>query len=157
MFCKIIRNGTKNVAELMCTMASGVGLIDKQAIHSHEMKCIFGQHVPPMIWGFKNIPKRLKADVIEKEDSVVVTLEVPGIEKEDIDITATEADVCVKAKKVIKCCEECEDQYDLFSSEVELPCSIKVESSKAGLHNGVLTITLPKETVTTRTKIEIEV
>ncbi len=157
MFRRMVCRGAKDITGMMCMMASGVGLIDKQAVHSHEMKCIFGQHyVPSMLWGLKNIPKRLKADVIEKEDSIVVALEVPGVEKEDIDIMATEDDVCIKAKKVIKCCEDCEDQFDLFSSDVKLPCGIKVESSKASLHNGILTITLPKETVTMRTKIEIE-
>ncbi|MEM0345211.1 MAG: archaeal heat shock protein Hsp20 [Thermofilaceae archaeon] len=73
-------------------------------------------------------------DVIEEEDTVRVIVDIPGVEKEDISVEATETEIRISA-------ERGERKY--FKS-VKLPTKIRPETAKASYKNGVLTITVEK-------------
>jgi HSP20 family protein len=102
------------------------------------------------------------ADVHETDEAVVVTMDMPGVEKQDIDISVVEDELRVSAKR--KSETEINEQdyhrrertYTRFERRVLLPTSIKTEEARAALNNGVLQITLPKVSVITRRRIAID-
>jgi HSP20 family protein len=73
-------------------------------------------------------------DVMETEKHVAVTVELPGVEKEDIVLDATEKTLTIKVNT--------EDRR--FYKEVDLPCNVKPDTAKASYKNGVLDITLER-------------
>jgi len=84
------------------------------------------------------LPKQIKdevreplTDVFEEKDNVKLYVELPGAEKDDIQLNVTEGQVEVKAKN--------------FYKTIDLPTR-DVESNKAvaNYKNGVLEVTIPK-------------
>ena len=102
------------------------------------------------------------ADVHETEEALVVTMDMPGVEKEDIDISVVEDELQISAQRKIE--TEVNEQdyhrrertFNRFERRVLLPASIKTEEARATLANGVLQITLPKVSVLTRKRIAID-
>lgn len=89
-------------------------------------------------------------DIKEEEDKLVVTTDLPGINKEDIEINLKEdmLEISAKGRKEKETEEEGyirkEREYTRFYRAVRLPTSVKEEESTAKIENGVLTMTLPK-------------
>jgi HSP20 family protein len=102
------------------------------------------------------------ADVKETEEAIVVTMDLPGVEKQDVDISISDDELRVVAEKKAetevseKDYHKRERTYKRFERMVKLPVAVKMEEAKARLENGVLEITLPKEVVTARKRISIE-
>lgn len=71
------------------------------------------------------------SDVVEENGKVRVTMEIPGVKKEDIVLDSTENSVSVRAETPKK----------TFTKTVALPCDIKTDSAKAVYNNGILEIT----------------
>ena len=102
------------------------------------------------------------ADVHETEEALVVTMDMPGVEKQDIDISVVEDELQISAQR--KSETEVNEQdyhrrertFTRFERRVLLPASIKTEEARATLTNGVLQITLPKVYVLTRKRIAID-
>jgi HSP20 family protein len=133
-------------------------------MYAHEMRRLqekMGRITEAMPLAYGNI-KKPAADVVETDDEVIITMEVPGVGKEDIDISITCDELYVQAKKPVEPEEECESVHklersnDMFKRMLKLPCAVKNEQAKASLCKGVLKITLPKEITVTRTKIAVE-
>jgi len=89
-------------------------------------------------------------DIKEEDDKLVVTTDLPGINKEDVQINLKEdmLEISAKTGKEKETEEEGylrrERAYTQFYRSVRLPASVKEEGSTAKMENGVLTITLPK-------------
>lgn len=89
-------------------------------------------------------------DIKEEEDKLVVTTDLPGINKEDIEINLKEdmLEISAKSRKEKETEEEGyirkEREYTRFYRAVRLHTSVKEEESTAKIENGVLTMTLPK-------------
>ncbi len=102
------------------------------------------------------------ADVKETEDAVVVTMDLPGVEKKDVDISISDDELHVVAEKKAetevseKDYHKRERTYKRFERMVKLPVAVKTEEAKAKLESGVLEVTLPKEVVTAKKRIRIE-
>ena len=73
-------------------------------------------------------------DVIEEETVIRVLIELPGVEKNQIELSATEMTLKVRAKTPNR----------NYKKEIPLPASVIPESSKAKFNNGVLEVTLQK-------------
>ncbi len=136
---RILCKSAKNLSTRMYLLANDLGLIDMESLQSNEMGNV----------------RRPPADIRETDEAMIVTLELPGVEKEDIEITAVDDDLSVRAKRSVGP-EQGERSYDLFKRTVKLPYSVKSEQAKAAFNNGLLTVTLPKESATIRSKISIE-
>jgi len=104
-------------------------------------------------------------DFVEKKDSYVASVELPGLDKEDIDMSINDEDILiVKGEKKYEQKEEGDDyyvsecSYGSFRREIPLPHNIKKEKIDASFNKGILKITLPKEKEekSTSTKIEIK-
>ena len=74
-------------------------------------------------------------DVFEEDDQVVVIAEIPGVDKEKIDVQATEDTLIIKAS----------NERRKYYKEVELPVKVKPETAKATYRNGVLEVRIEKK------------
>lgn len=89
-------------------------------------------------------------DVFEKDGSIVVKANLPGIDKENIEVTATEDSISLKGefKKEEKVEERGffrqERQYGRFFRTIPMPTAINPDQVKAGFKDGVLEITAPR-------------
>jgi HSP20 family protein len=90
------------------------------------------------------------ADIEDKGNEVVVTLELPGIEKEDIELNVTEDEVSVKVERKEKAVEKrkgfyrAERMYKGFYRSLKLPTKVMPEKATASYKDGLLEIRLPK-------------
>lgn len=73
-------------------------------------------------------------DVVEGEDTVTVTAELPGVDKEDIELEATEDTLVINV----------EDEERQYYKEVDLPVPVDTDSASATYQNGILDIELHK-------------
>jgi len=102
------------------------------------------------------------ADVRETDDAVVVTMDLPGVDKQDVDITITDDELRVAAERKTetevseKDYHKQERTYRMFERMVKLPVAVKMDEAKAKLADGVLEVTLPKEIITSRKRISID-
>ncbi|NPV61453.1 MAG: Hsp20/alpha crystallin family protein [Methanotrichaceae archaeon] len=102
------------------------------------------------------------ADMKETDESLIVTMDLPGIEKEDVDISIAEDELRVVAERkteaevLEKDFHKRERTYRKFERILKLPVAVKVDEASASLKEGVLEITLPKEVVTAKTRITID-
>ena len=97
-------------------------------------------------------------DILDKKDAIVVRAEIPGIEREDLEITIAGDRLTLEAKREF---EEKVEKEDLFRSEiaygrlyrvVPLPVEVKGDEATAEMKDGVVEVTLPKvETITPHT------
>ncbi|KAA0002965.1 MAG: Hsp20/alpha crystallin family protein [Thermoplasmata archaeon] len=101
-------------------------------------------------------------DIIEKEKEIVVTAEIPGISKENIDLTVMDDAIEIRGK-MEKEKEDKEREYirkeRIFSSyyrHIDLPVEINPDKAMATLNNGVLEIILPKKKPRKGKKLKID-
>lgn len=85
-------------------------------------------------------------DIIEEEDSIRVLVELPGVEKNQIDLSATDTTIKIKAQS----------NKRFYKKSITLPDKIIPQSSKAKFNNGVLEITFERVTPDQSKKIDIE-
>ncbi len=127
-----------------------------------RLNLLFEDFMPMKKWGDGNvfIPS---IDIKEEENKLLVTTDLPGINKEDIEINLKEDMLEISAKSGKK--QETEEEgyirkeraYTHFYRAVHLPTSVREEGSTAKIENGVLTITLQKmELKEPAKKIQIE-
>jgi HSP20 family protein len=91
-----------------------------------------------------------KLDVVDRDADVLVRVEVPGVNKEDIEVSLTGNLFTVKGRTRREEKEEkgdyyrCEISQGSFSRTVSLPAEVDDSQAKAQLTDGILEITLPK-------------
>ncbi|AEH61567.1 heat shock protein Hsp20 [Methanosalsum zhilinae DSM 4017] len=108
---------------------------------SSETGMVRGQVMAPLV------------DVEEKDNNIVVTADIPGVDKKDIDINVRDdmLEINARCQRELETEEEGyvrkERSYSMFSRSVSLPAPVKEEGAKAKLENGVLKITLPKSEI----------
>jgi HSP20 family protein len=108
-------------------------------------------------------PRMAKVDVFENPDEVVVKAELPGITKDQIEVTATGDTVTIKAEKKR---EEEVKHEDYFRSErsfgsvartVELPAEVKADKAVAKMGDGVLEVRIPKTDAAKASTVQVKV
>lgn len=89
-------------------------------------------------------------DVSEVEDDIVFTVELPGFEKHEIDISVKDGRLIISGER--KFSEKKETKYHQlerwhgsFYRSFTLPTSVDDKKISANLKNGVLTVKLPKK------------
>lgn len=101
-------------------------------------------------------------EMYEKPDKFIVRLEIPGMKKEDIDISFTNDTLTIagerKVEKEVKDEDyyRCEFNYGKFSRSLTVPSAVKADKIEAHYDNGILEITLPKAEEAKPKKIEIK-
>ena len=104
---------------------------------------------------------RMKCDIYEKDDKYYIEMEVPGFNKEDIDISLKEGYLTIKAEKKMSNEEKDENKKYLRKERNYIKTersfnlgNIDEENIDASFDNGVLKIEIPKVEENKRT-IEI--
>lgn len=103
-----------------------------------------------------------KVDVIERDTEVVVRAEVPGVAKNDLNISLTENSVTLQGKTRHEEKEEKGDYRRMeisrgeFSRTLHLPAGVDASKASAKFKDGVLELTLPKLKKTQRHTVKIE-
>ena len=102
-------------------------------------------------------------EVYEKGDNFVVRAELPGMKKEELDISVLGDTLTIKGERKTESevkeedyyrCELC---YGKFSRSVGLPTAVEAGKVEANYENGILQITLPKAKEAKPKKIEVKV
>jgi HSP20 family protein len=89
-------------------------------------------------------------ELLDKKDSLILRVLLPGVDKKDIDVNVTSTEVIIKCDfDYVKDTKDCgcyisEFDYGTFNRTVKLPVEIQNELVTADYTNGVLTLTLPK-------------
>ena len=103
-----------------------------------------------------------KVDVQENETQYLIEAELPGIKKDEVNLELNEGRLIISVKREEKINEENknyihkERRYSSMSRSIYL-ADAKQENIKANLDNGVLSITIPKESKQNNSlKIDIE-
>ncbi|MCD6494354.1 MAG: Hsp20/alpha crystallin family protein [Archaeoglobaceae archaeon] len=101
-------------------------------------------------------------DVIDEGDSIRVVADLPGFNKDEIEIYIEDGSLVIKAEKK----EEREEKeknyimrerkYGEVYRKIMLPTEVDIEKAKANYNNGVLEIILPKTEKVARKTIKID-
>ncbi len=95
-------------------------------------------------------------DVVERDNDIRVLVELPGIDKNDIEIDVEEDSIAIVAEQKEALKEEDkkkgyfyqERSYQRFYRKMPLPAEVIPNKSKAEFKNGILEITLEKKSLT---------
>lgn len=91
-----------------------------------------------------------RSDVVETEGAVEVSIELPGMEMKDIEVSVTDDMLTVKGEKKLERKEEkkgyylSERSYGAIYRTIPLPPGVDGEKAEASFKNGVLMIRLPQ-------------
>jgi len=102
-------------------------------------------------------------DLYEDKDHVFVKAEVPGMKKEDIDVSLHDNAVTISGERKFEQKQEDAENYrserffGRFSRSVTLPMAVDGNKVTASYKDGILTITLPKSETAKPKQIEVSV
>lgn len=104
----------------------------------------------------------MAVDIVEQDDEFVVTADLPGFDRDDVDIRVTENRVHIEADHRDESAEEedgrhirHERRHRTVERSMTLPKEVDATEAEATMRHGVLTVTLPKRTVEEAHRIEI--
>jgi len=101
-------------------------------------------------------------DVYETDDEVVVTVELPGLSAEDVDVSVEDSTLTVSGSRELssevkeKGYHRSERRYVAFSRAVTLPPQVDTSKVDARFSDGVLTIEIPRVEKAEPTKITVK-
>ncbi len=119
-----------------------------------EMNDLFEQH-----FGGRSLMRPLSGmtrwapsvDMYETDDEIVVKADVPGMSKEDLEVTVTEEAITIsgetQAEKEVKGENYMrrERRYGKFTRRLPLPAAVHLDEAKAKFTDGILEVRVPKE------------
>lgn len=116
----------------------------------------------PDAFSLSSLSKMPKIDVLDKDKEILVKAELPGFDKDDLDISIANNQLVIKAKT---CKEAKEEEGDYLKQEIRksevyrsvlLPVEVEHEKIKTSFKNGLLKLTLPKQKKSQRKQIKVE-
>lgn len=105
-----------------------------------------------------------RVDVQDRENDVLVRAELPGVKKDDLDLSVSEGTVTIKAetRQQKEEGERSGDYYrheiaqGIFARTIPLPGDVDADNAKARFEDGILELTLPKREQAKRKRIKVE-
>ena len=146
--------------------------VKRMAPLTHSMEEFF-EDFPPRRWmetfepfGLKwpmgiDFDRSFRLDILDRDKELLVYGELPGVEKDDIEVTISGDRLTIEAKREFE--EESrkdafyrhEIGYGLLMRTVALPVPVDAEKIHAELADGILTVTLPKVRVAERHTVKV--
>jgi HSP20 family protein len=89
-------------------------------------------------------------DISERKDAYLVTVELPGIEADDLEITFEDGLLTIQGERHLahdsseQQFHRVERRYGAFRRAITLPAQVEAEQIEASFDNGVLQIVVPK-------------
>jgi HSP20 family protein len=100
------------------------------------------------------------ADVEEADDAYVIEVELPGIDKKDIDVSMTGRRLTItgerKEKERVGILRRRTRSVGRFEYDIQLPGDVDDQAVSASLADGVLTVRVPKATTERARKIAVK-
>ena len=100
-------------------------------------------------------------DISERKDAYLVTVELPGVEPDDLQITLEDGLLTIQGERQFTS-ESSEQQfhrierrYGAFRRSITLPAQVQAEQIEASFDNGVLQILVPKAEEATPKRIQV--
>lgn len=113
----------------------------------HGFKIQYGPDGKPRIEDFGNKPIKSPegepliseerepiTDIIEGDDDVAVTVEIPGVEKQDIDLNVTKVALEIRV----------DTPQRKYHKKLNLPCDVLPKTTKATYKNGILDVVIKR-------------
>lgn len=103
-----------------------------------------------------------RVDVIDRDVEVLVRAEIPGVDKKDLEVDLTGANLTIKGERRR---EEKTEEGEFVRSEIargafrraiRLPEDLDLDNAKAEFKDGILEVRLPKTHKTERRQIKVE-
>ncbi|MCS6957604.1 MAG: Hsp20/alpha crystallin family protein [Aquificaceae bacterium] len=100
-------------------------------------------------------------DVYETDKEVVIKVELPGVKKENVEVSIRDNSLHIRGEKKEEKEEKTETYhrvervYGKFERVIPLPVDVKVEEAKAEFKDGILEVRIPKAEGAKEKKIEI--
>jgi HSP20 family protein len=108
---------------------------------------------PRFDWAVPKDQLRMEMDVTETDESITIRCDMPGMQKDDIDISLKGNVLTIKGERKVE--EEKKDEegriisrerrFGSFARSFTVPEEVKPEDVKTSYENGVLTIVVPKQ------------
>jgi HSP20 family protein len=102
-------------------------------------------------------------DVYEEKDNFIVKAELPGLKKEDINVSLQDGSLIISGERKSETKSEgaevyrAERYFGKFQRSVSLPTPVAANAVAAEYKDGILTVTLPKSEEAKPKQIEVKV
>lgn len=113
----------------------------------------------PHAWPEARAPR---VDVVDREKDILVRAEIPGVKREDLDVSVSDSTVTIKGETRTEERHEkgdyyrCEIASGAFSRTVALPAEVDGDKAEARFTDGMLELTLPKAKQARRRRVEVK-
>jgi HSP20 family protein len=105
-----------------------------------------------------------RMDVSETDKQIEVSLEMPGLERSDVEISLDDNILTIRGEKKVEKEEDDKNKnyhvtergYGVFYRAIQLPPGIDPSQIQATMSNGILKITIPKPAQNEAKKIEVK-
>ena len=128
-----------------------INWIPKTVSSYHTLPNIFERMVDDnFFFDYDNNDLRPSVEINESNDAFMISADLPGIEKSDIEVKVEENTLILIANRYIDISEKSdkflynERRFGTYSRSFKLPKTVKEEKITAKLDNGVLSIVIPK-------------
>ncbi|HVN94803.1 MAG TPA: Hsp20/alpha crystallin family protein [Syntrophorhabdaceae bacterium] len=121
---------------------------------------LFGHPFPRFSQAEEIVPS---IDILKDKDDIVVKAELPGVKKEDIDVTLTEDTITISGEKKNeqevkkKDYYHYESSYGSFSRTFNLPAKVQSDKAKTKIKDGILEIRIPKTEEAKKKEVKVKV
>ncbi len=103
-----------------------------------------------------------RVDVIDRDDEVIVRADLPGVQREDLEVTVAGTTLTLRGRTHTEKEEQRGDYFrretlqGSFTRTVPLPAEVDTERARARFRDGVLEVELPKAAQARRKAVPIE-
>lgn len=103
----------------------------------------------------------ISVDIYENKDHIVLEAELPGMNREDFELTVENNVITLRGERQFEKKDETDNfhrverSYGSFTRSFTLPQTVSAEGATAEYRNGVLRVTLPKREETKARRIEV--
>lgn len=109
-------------------------------------------------------PEAIAVDIVDDDEAFLVTADLPGFDRDEIDVRVTDRTLVIDAEHEEAVDEETDEgryirherRHEATTRTIHLPANVEADEVEARMEDGVLHVTLPKSTVDEGREIEIE-
>ncbi|MGA0601361.1 Hsp20/alpha crystallin family protein [Caulobacter sp. KR2-114] len=127
-----------------------------------EIDRLFEDFSPGFPVGRAGADVRCKMDLAETKDGLELTVELPGLEEKDVNVSVADGVLTVSGEKNVESEQKdknyhfVERGYGSFSRSIAVPEGVQPDQIKASLAKGVLKVTIPTPAKTEPKKIAVQ-
>lgn len=127
-----------------------------------EIDRLFEDFTPVFAAGRAGADVKCKMDLAETKDGLELTVELPGLEEKDVNVSIADGVLTVSGEKKFESEQKdknyhfVERGYGSFSRSIALPDGVQADQIKASLAKGLLKVTVPTPAKAEPKKIAVQ-